>query len=122
MYDDATSGREAMPALEELNELAGTDSSEDMAELEGIIAQQETTAYALFGAAALGLIGAILAFIGMGTVAAILLLVSGIAPFAVRPDPVIFVFTGALILAGIISFFAKKTRKTPEPPVEATPA
>lgn len=120
LLDDANSAREASPALRELGEIAGTDMSEDMAELQDIIATQERSAYALFGAAALGLVGAILAFLGMGTVAGVLLLIGGVAPFAVRPEPVIFMFTGLLIIAGLISFFARKKPRAASAPAAPT--
>jgi hypothetical protein len=118
MLDDANSAREVSPELRELGEMAGTDMN--MGELEDIIALQERTAYALFGAAALGVVGAILAFLGMGTVAGVLLLIGGVAPFAVRPEPVIFLFTGLLIIAALVSFFARKKPKAPLQPAAPT--
>jgi len=110
MLDDVTESRQL---VEETEAIVGELPAEEQAEYEAIVAQQQSTAYALFGAAALGLIGAVLAFMGKGKIAAALLLISGIMPYVVRLEAVVFIFSGLFILAAVVAFFAQKKAATP---------
>jgi len=110
MLDDVA---ESQRLIEETKAIVGELPAEEQAEYDTIVAQQQNTAYALFGAAALGLIGAVLAFMGKGKIAAALLLISGIMPYVVRLEAVVFIFSGLFILAAVVAFFAQKKAATP---------
>jgi hypothetical protein len=110
MLDDVA---ESQRLIEETEAIVGELPGEEQAEYDTIVAQQQNTAYALFGASVLGLIGAVLAFMGKGKIAAALLLISGIMPYVVRLDPAIFIFSGLFILAALVAFFARKKAAAP---------
>jgi hypothetical protein len=110
MLDDVA---ESQRLIEETEAIVGELPGEEQAEYDTIVAQQQNTAYALFGASVLGLIGAVLAFMGKGKIAAALLLIGGIVPYIVRLDPAIFIFSGLFILAALVAFFARKKAAAP---------
>lgn len=114
--------QESTALLEETRPIVGDLAEEDQAELDVILAQQTNTAYALFGVSVLALIAAILAFMGRGLVAAPLLLIAGVAPYAARPEGGIFLFTGTFILAGVIALFARRKPKDKEPAAQSPAA
>jgi uncharacterized membrane protein len=110
MLDDVA---ESQQLVEETEAIVGELPAEEQAEYATIVAQQQNTAYALFGASVLGLIGAVLAFMGKGKIAAALLLISGILPYVVRLEAVVFIFSGLFILAAVVAFFAQKKAAAP---------
>lgn len=113
LMNDIAEGR---TLLAETESIIGTLPEAEQNEIAAVVAQQQNTAYALFGAAVLGLIGAVLAFMGKGPIGAALLLISGIAPYIVRLDPAIFIFSGLFILAALVAFFARKKAAAPATP------
>ncbi len=82
-----------------INALRGLGGN--MAELDKMI----TAAYMLIGAMGAGIIGGILAMMGKGKIAALLMLAAVILPAIWAPKSL--VFTCILLIAGIVSFFAK---------------
>jgi hypothetical protein len=64
-----------------------------------------TASYMLIGAMVAGIVGGILAMIGKGKIAALLMLAGAILPAIWAPKSL--VFTCILLLGGIVSFFAK---------------
>ena len=73
----------------------------NMAELD----KMATASYMLIGAMAAGIVGGILAMMGKGKIAALLMLAGAILPAIWAPKSL--VFTCILLLGGIVSFFAK---------------
>ena len=69
-----------------------------------------TTAYVLLGSMVLGIAGGILAMMGKGKMAALLMFVGVIVPSIMMPKTL--VFTCVLLIAAIVSFFAKPKRVT----------
>jgi hypothetical protein len=78
----------------------------NMAELD----KMATASYMLIGAMVAGIVGGILAFMGRGKIAAVLMLAGAILPAIWAPKSLIF--TCLLLLGGIVSFFIKP-RQTP---------
>jgi hypothetical protein len=117
LMNDIAEGR---ALLAETEAVIGTLPEAEQNEFAAVVAQQQNTAYALFGAAVLGLIGAVLAFMGKGPIGAVLLLIGGIAPYIVRLDPAIFIFSGLFILAALVAFFARKKAAAPATPEPST--
>jgi hypothetical protein len=72
-----------------------------MAELDKLI----TAAYILIGSMVAGIVGGILAVMGKGKMAALLMLAGAIVPAIWAPKSL--VFTCLLLIGGIVSFFAK---------------
>jgi len=64
-----------------------------------------TAAYVLIGAMVLGIVGGVLAFMGKGKIAAVLMLVAGILPAIFEPKALVFTFI--LLIGAVVSFFAK---------------
>jgi hypothetical protein len=64
-----------------------------------------TAGYILMGSAVAGVVGGILAMMGKGKIAALLMLAGAIVPAIWAPKSL--VFTCLLIIGGIVSFFAK---------------
>jgi hypothetical protein len=64
-----------------------------------------TASYMLIGAMVAGILGGILAMMGKGRIAALLMLAGAILPAIWAPKSL--VFTCILVLGGIVSFFAK---------------
>jgi hypothetical protein len=64
-----------------------------------------TAAYVLIGAMVLGIVGGVLAFMGKGKIAAVLMLVAGILPAVFEPKALVFTFI--LLIGAVVSFFAK---------------
>lgn len=73
----------------------------NMAELD----KMATASYMLIGAMVAGIVGGILAMMGKGRIAALLMLAGAILPAIWAPKSL--VFTCILLLGGIVSFFAK---------------
>ena len=73
----------------------------NMAELDKMI----MASYMLIGAMVAGIVGGILAMMGKGKIAALLMLAGAILPAIWAPKSL--VFTCILLLGGIVSFFAK---------------
>ncbi len=73
----------------------------NMAELD----KMATASYMLIGAMVAGIVGGILAMMGKGKIAALLMLAGAILPAIWAPKSL--VFTCILLLGGIVSFFAK---------------
>ena len=73
----------------------------NMAELD----KMATASYLLIGAMLAGIVGGILAMMGKGKIAALLMLAGAILPAIWAPKSLIF--TCLLMLGGIVSFFAK---------------
>lgn len=73
----------------------------NMADLDKMV----TAAYMLIGAMGAGIVGGILAMMGKGKIAALLMLAGAILPAIWVPKALIF--TCILLLGGIVSFFAK---------------
>jgi len=72
-----------------------------MAELDKMV----TAAYMLIGAMGAGIVGGILAMMGKGKIAALLMLAGAIVPAIWAPKSLIF--TCLLVIGGIVSFFAR---------------
>src|ERR1700682_1251534 len=64
-----------------------------------------TAAYILIGSMVAGIVGGVLAFMGKGKIAAVLMLAGAILPAVWAPKAL--VFTCLLLIGGIVSFFAK---------------
>lgn len=85
-----------------------------LAKATGVEPPQDKTAqnmYAFFAIAGLGLIGGLLALAGRGPLAALLLIVPPLVPAALMPMAGFIpslVFTGALILGGLLAFFIRR--------------
>lgn len=73
----------------------------NMAELDKMV----MASYMLIGAMVAGIVGGILAMMGKGKIAALLMLAGAILPAIWAPKSL--VFTCILLLGGIVSFFAK---------------
>lgn len=73
----------------------------NMADLDKMV----TASYILIGAMVAGIVGGILAMMGKGKIAALLMLAGAILPAIWAPKSL--VFTCILLLGGIVSFFAK---------------
>lgn len=73
----------------------------NMAEVDKMV----TASYMLIGAMVAGIVGGVLAFMGRGKIAALLMLAGAIVPAIWAPKSLIF--TCLLLLGGIVSFFAK---------------
>ncbi|HEV2841101.1 MAG TPA: hypothetical protein VGW39_07250 [Chthoniobacterales bacterium] len=73
----------------------------NMAELDKMV----TASYMLIGAMLAGIVGGILAMMGRGKIAALLMLAGALLPAIWVPKSL--VFTCILLLGGIVSFFAK---------------
>lgn len=73
----------------------------NMADLDKMV----TASYMLIGAMVAGIVGGILAMMGKGKIAALLMLAGAILPAIWAPKSL--VFTCILLLGGIVSFFAK---------------
>jgi hypothetical protein len=73
----------------------------NMAELEKLI----TAGYILIGSMVAGIVGGILAVMGKGKIASLLMLAGAIVPAIWAPKSL--VFTCLLLIGGIVSFFAK---------------
>jgi len=73
----------------------------NMAELDKML----TASYMLLGAMVAGIVGGVLAMMGKGKIAALLMLAGAILPAIWVPKSLIF--TCLLLLGGIVSFFAK---------------
>ena len=76
-------------------------SGASMAELDKIV----TAGYMLIGSMVAGIVGGILAMMGRGKIAALLMLAGVIVPAIWAPKSL--VFTCLLLIGGIVSFFAK---------------
>jgi hypothetical protein len=73
----------------------------NMAELD----KMATASYMLIGAMVAGAVGGILAMMGKGKIAALLMLAGAIVPAIWAPKSLIFTFL--LLIGGIVSFFVK---------------
>jgi hypothetical protein len=73
----------------------------NMADLDKMV----TASYMLIGAMVAGIVGGVLAMMGKGKIAALLMLAGAILPAIWVPKSLIF--TCLLLLGGIVSFFAK---------------
>ncbi|HMG06565.1 MAG TPA: hypothetical protein VK581_13980 [Chthoniobacterales bacterium] len=81
----------------------------NMAELD----KMATASYMLICAMVAGIVGGILAFMGKGKIAAILMLAGGILPAIWAPKSLIF--TCLLLLGGIVCFFVKPRQTAVSP-------
>ena len=79
------------------------------AELDKLI----TAGYVLIGSMVAGIVGGILAMVGKGKIAALLMLAGALVPAIWAPKAL--VFTCLLLLGGIVSFFAKPRQTAVSP-------
>ena len=73
----------------------------NMGDLDKIV----TAAYILIGSMVAGIVGGVLAFMGKGKIAAILMLIAGILPAVFEPKALVFTFI--LLIGAAVSFMAK---------------
>ena len=84
---------------------ASIDAARKMGVNMAEVDKMATAAYMLIGAMVAGIVGGILAMMGRGKIAALLMLAGAIVPAIWVPKSLIF--TCLLLLGGIVSFFAK---------------
>ncbi|HWM24399.1 MAG TPA: hypothetical protein VNP98_06210 [Chthoniobacterales bacterium] len=79
----------------------------------GELDKMATASYMLIGAMVAGIVGGIMAMMGKGKIAALLMLAGAILPAIWAPKSL--VFTCLLLVGGIVSFFAKPRQAAVSP-------